>query len=111
MIRVEAVWMAVAPVDMRSGMDSLMARVVEVFGAVHPHHAYCFTNRRANRVKVLVHDGLGLWLSMRRLHQGRFAWAAMSEERELLLSRTQFDALVLGLPWQRLGEAAVITLV
>ena len=49
MIRVEAVWMAVAPVDMRSGMDSLMARVVEVFGAVHPHHAYCFTNRRANR--------------------------------------------------------------
>jgi hypothetical protein len=25
------------------------------------------------------------------------------------LSRTQFDALVLGLPWQRLGEAGVIT--
>lgn len=25
-------------------------------------------------------------------------------------SRTQFDALVLGLPWQRVGEAGVITL-
>ena len=28
----------------------------------------------------------------------------MSEERELRLSRAQFDALVLGLPWQRLGR-------
>jgi len=26
------------------------------------------------------------------------------------LSKAQFDALVLGLPWQRLGEAGVITL-
>lgn len=111
MIHVEVLWMAVAPVDMRAGMDSLLARVVEVFGAVQPHHAYCFTNRRANRIKVLVHDGLGLWLSMRRLHQGRFVWAQANAERERVLSRAQFDALVLGLPWQRLGEAAVITLV
>jgi hypothetical protein len=28
----------------------------------------------------------------------------------LTLSRAQFDALVLGLPWQRVGEAGVITL-
>jgi hypothetical protein len=28
----------------------------------------------------------------------------------LSLSRTQFDALVLGLPWQYVGEAGVITL-
>jgi hypothetical protein len=25
------------------------------------------------------------------------------------LSRAQFDALVLGLPWQRIGEAGIIT--
>ena len=28
----------------------------------------------------------------------------------LTLSRPQFEALVLGLPWQRIGEAGVITL-
>jgi hypothetical protein len=28
----------------------------------------------------------------------------------LTLGRAQFDALVLGLPWQRVGEAGVITL-
>jgi hypothetical protein len=26
-------------------------------------HAYLFANRRANLVKVLVHDGTGVWLA------------------------------------------------
>jgi transposase len=25
-----------------------------------PHHAYLFANRQANRMKVLVHDGIGV---------------------------------------------------
>jgi len=29
----------------------------------------------------------------------------------LPLSRTQFDALVLGLPWQRLGDAGIIRVI
>jgi transposase len=29
----------------------------------------------------------------------------------MALSRAQLDALVLGLPWQRLGEAGVVTVV
>ena len=68
------VWLAVAPLDMRAGMDAALARVITVFGAAQPHHAYLFANRRANRMKVLVHDGIGIWLASRRLHQGRFAW-------------------------------------
>lgn len=38
-----------------------------VFGAVRPQHAY-LTNRRANRLKVFVHDGIGVWLATRRLN-------------------------------------------
>ena len=109
MIRVDAVWLAVEPLDLRIGLDSALARVVSVFGAAQPHHAYVFTNRRVNRIKVLVHDGFGLWLAVRRLHRGRFLWAAAGSRR-LELTRQQFDALVLGLPWQRLGESAVINL-
>ncbi|MBB5511270.1 transposase [Paraburkholderia sp. JPY681] len=52
-IRVDEVWLAVDPLDMRAGFDTVLARVVKVVGAAHPHHAYLFTNRRANRVKVL----------------------------------------------------------
>ena len=111
MIRIDAVWMATQPLDMRSGFDSCLARVIQVFGAAHPHSAYLFANARANRLKVLVHDGLGIWLAARRLHQGKFVWPLGSAAAQLSLSRVQLDALVLGLPWQRMGEAGVIRVV
>ena len=110
MIRVDAVWLAVQPLDMRLGTEAALARVVTVFGAAHPHHAYLFANRRANRMKALVHDGIGVWLAARRLNAGKFVWAADGTST-LSLSRTQFDALVLGLPWQRLGEAGIIRVI
>ena len=106
-IRVDAVWLAADPLDMRSGTESALARVVNVFGSARPHHAYLFANRRANRMKVLVHDGVGIWLAARRLHSGKFAWPK-DVTGTLTLTREQFDALVLGLPWQRMGEAGVI---
>lgn len=106
MIRVDALWLSVAPLDMRAGMDTLLAQVVQVFGEARPHHAYLFANRRGTRMKVLIHDGQGIWLACRRLHQGRFRWAEGSGS--LTLSQAQFDALVLGLPWQQLsGDGAI----
>ena len=102
--------MAVQPLDMRAGTEAALARVVLVFGAARPHHAYLFANRRANRMKVLVHDGIGVWLAARRLNSGKFAWPK-NIDGTLMLSRPQFDALVLGLPWQRLGEAGIIRVI
>ena len=74
MIRIDAIWLSVEPLDMRAGTDTALARVVQVFGAARPHHAYLFANKRANRMKVLVHDGIGVWLAARRLNSGKFAW-------------------------------------
>lgn len=108
MIKVDAVWLAVEPLDMRAGTEAALTRVVNVFGAARPHHAYLFANRRANRMKVLVHDGIGVWLAARRLNSGKFVWPKDAGST-LTLTRVQLDALVLGLPWQRLGEAGVIT--
>ncbi len=109
MIRIDAIWLATTPMDMRTGTDTALARVVAVFGAAHPHTAYLFANKRANRMKVLVHDGI--WLAARRLHQGKFVWPLGSAAQHTSLSRVQLDALVLGLPWQRMGEAGIITMV
>ena len=114
LIRIDSVWLAVEPLDMRAGTEAALARVVGVFGAARPHHAYLFDNRRANRMKVLVHDGIGVWLAARRLNNGKFVWPRgndSSTTSTLTLSRSQLDALVLGLPWQRIGEAGVITVV
>ncbi len=108
-IRVDAMWLAVEPVDMRAGADRLLARVVEVFGAARAHHGYLFANARGTRVKLVVHDGFGVWCATRRLNQGRFVWPSTNATALPALTRAQFDALVLGLPWQRLEQMSVIT--
>jgi transposase len=107
-IRIDAAWFAVEPLDMRAGVDTALARVVSVFGEARAHHAYLFMNKRANRVKVLLHDGFGLWLCARRLYEGSFIRAAPRYDRGMPLSHEQLQAIVVGLPWERLDERAKI---
>ena len=53
-----------------------------------------------------MHDGFGIWCAARRLNQGGFDWprGAAAGDAPLTLTKDQFDALVLGLPWQRLEQ-------
>jgi transposase len=117
-IRIDALWLAVEPVDMRAGADRLLARVVQVFGACRAHHGYLFANARSSRVKLLVHDGFGVWCAARRMNVGGFVWphdtnasapASAPSAPSMTLTTEQFDALVLGLPWQRLEEYKLIS--
>lgn len=108
MIRLDAMWLATEPLDMRAGPDTALARVVQVFGAARPHHGYIFTNRRCNRIKILTHDGIGVWLMARRLNRGRFIWTD-SMHTSIQISSAQFSTLVIGLPWQRIGDAGIIS--
>ncbi|QHF03426.1 IS66 family insertion sequence element accessory protein TnpB [Pseudomonas syringae] len=95
-------WLAIEPMDMRAGTETALARVVAVFGAAKPHCAYLLANRRANRIKVLVHDGVGIWLAARRLNQGRFFWPGVRHSSEL----AALDCPSLVRPW-RSGWATV----
>jgi transposase len=104
MIVIATVWLGVEPLDMRTGTEAALARVVCVFGAALPHYAYLFANRQANRMKFLVHDSIGVWLAARRLNQGKFVWPR-DTGTTCSLTHPQLDALVLGLPWQRIGDA------
>jgi transposase len=107
-IRIDAAWFAVEPMDMRAGVDTALARVVNVFGEARAHHAYLFINKRANRMKVLVHDGFGLWLCARRLYEGSFIRAGARHDRRMSLTHEQLQAIVVGLPWERLDERTKI---
>ena len=104
-------WLAVEPIDMRAGADRLLASVVRVFGAAQAHHGYLFANSRSTRIKLLVHDGFGVWCAARRLNKGSFEWprGAAANSAQVTLSNEQFNALVLGLPWQRLEQLRMIT--
>ena len=96
---------------MRAGAERLLASVVQVFGCAQAHHGYLFANARTTRIKLLVHDGFGVWCAARRLNAGRFVWPreASAGAAPMALTQQQFDALVLGLPWQRLVQMQVIT--
>ena len=100
---VSAWWLVSAPVDFRCGADRLLVHVREVLGRDPlDGSAYVFCNRRTSRIKVLVVDAQGVWLSMRRLHLGRFVWPSASETL-WSLTRSQFAWLCAGVDWRRLS--------
>ncbi len=111
MIRINALWLAIQPMDMCAGTERLLTSLVQVFGQAQAQHGYLFANARATRIELLVHDGFGAWCAARRLNVGRFVW--LREEgaaaSAMTLTQQQLDALMLGLPWQRLTQMQVIT--
>jgi transposase len=112
MIRIDALWLCTQPQDMRAGAERLLAVVVNTVGRAQAHHGWLFANARATRVKLLVHDGFGVWCATRRLHSGSFQWVnprGAGAATALQLTAQQFEALVVGLPWQRLPELEVIS--
>jgi transposase len=45
----------------------------------HAGDLYIFRGRRADLVKILWHDGLGLSLCAKRLDRGKFIWFSESD--------------------------------
>ena len=58
------------------------------------------------RLEAVVVDATGVWLSMRRLHAGRFHWLR-GGEAVCTLSAEQFDWLCAGVDWMRLSANEV----
>ena len=98
----ESIWLAVEPVDMRTGVDGLSLHVQQALGrAPCDGTAYVFSNRRRTRIKVVSWDGTGVWLCVRRLHQGRFTWP-QNNEAVCTLSDAEWRWLTRGIDWRRL---------
>jgi len=56
-------WLVREPVDLRAGIDRLLALTVSMLGHdVRQGGAYVFRNRAGSRIKVLCLDGQGVWL-------------------------------------------------
>jgi transposase len=64
---------AVGPVDFRKGIDGLAAVCRQVLKSdPFVGWVFVFRNRRATAIKILVYDGQGFWLCLKRLSTGRF---------------------------------------
>ena len=76
------IYVAVRPVDMRKSFNGLWAAVTEQLGDDPKGGAvFAFINAERTRLKLLYWDGTGVWVLAKRLEQGRFSWAAATDER------------------------------
>ncbi|MFB9067831.1 IS66 family insertion sequence element accessory protein TnpB [Pseudofulvimonas gallinarii] len=92
-----------APTDLRCGMDRLLVQVRAVLGREPVEgEAYVFGNRARTRLKLLSVDRHGVWLAVRRLHDGGYVWPRAGEST-WTLSADQFAWLCAGVDWRRLS--------
>lgn len=69
------IMVALRPIDFRNGIDGLKRICREVLQS-QPESGilFLFKNKRGDCIKILVFDGQGYWVMMKRLSKGRFPW-------------------------------------
>jgi len=95
------VWLAVGHTDMRRGMHSLALQVQQALGR-DPSYAgdlYVFRGRRADLIKIIWHDGVGMSLYAKRLERGRFIWPSPADGR-VQISSSQLAYMLDGIDWR-----------
>ena len=80
------IFMALDSCDMRAGVNTLHALVIDRLKEDSRSGTLCvFTNRRRKLIKVLYWDGTGMWLMTKRLEQGTFFWPRAAQEGQVKL--------------------------
>lgn len=95
------VWLATGITDMRCGMNSLALKIQQGLGRdPHGGEIFCFRGRKADLVKLLWHDGVGMSLYAKRLEAGKFIWPTTAHQEALAVSAAQLGYLLDGIDWR-----------
>jgi len=109
-------------VDFRKGIDGLVG-VCRQLLEKDPFSGsmFVFRNKRRTTLKILMYDGQGFWLFIKRLSRGRFKWwpggqskyerdahspltlSLRSAELQLLLWNGDVDSAAIGPDWKKVG--------
>lgn len=84
------------PIDLRKGYDGLFSLVKHGLGEPLSGDLFLFTNRSRTSCKVLVWDGTGLCIFMKRLERGRFAALWRDDGQVLQLTASELALFVEG---------------
>lgn len=85
---------------MRRGMNGLALQVRQALDRdPHGGDLYVFRGRKADLVKLLWHDGLGMSLYAKRLERGRFVWP-QAKEGVVSLTPAMLSMLLEGIDWR-----------
>ena len=97
----------------RKGIDGLGAVCRQRLGDNPLEGAvYVFRNRSGTALKLLLYDGQGYWMMMKRLSQGRFHWWPTSPDARVPLSARELlivlwngnpDGAQMAQDWRRLA--------
>lgn len=88
-------FLCVAPIDFRKGIDGTVAICKQKLRSDPMSGAwFVFTNRRKTSVRLLVYDGQGYWLCMKRFSCGRLAWWPKNTEGSLQISAQHLQVLL-----------------
>ena len=92
------VYAYVKPTDLRKGYDGLSALVEQELGrSALSGDLYLFVSRNRERSKILMWDGSGLCILMKRLERGRFASLWGRREGDVVrLSRAELSLFLEG---------------
>lgn len=89
------IFLATHPVDFRNGIDGLVAVCRRVLDANPLEGAvYVFRNRTGTALKLLLYDGQGYWLCLKRLSQGHFTWWPQTADAHVPLSARELVVLL-----------------
>ena len=96
-LRMDQVYIACGPTDLRKSVDGLAA-IVQMSFQLDPFssHLFVFCNRRKDKLKILHWDHNGFWLFYRRLEEGGFDWPDDASS-PLKITGRQFKWLLDGL--------------
>jgi transposase len=88
------IFVATEPIDFRKGIDGLAAVCRQRLGDNPLEGAvYVFRNRSGTALKLLLYDGQGYGLCMKRLSKGRFSWWPKSADARVPLSARELIIL------------------
>lgn len=75
------IYLCIAPIDFRKGIDGLSGVCRNILDKdPFSGSMFIFRNKRKTTLKILVYDGQGFWLYVKRLSSGRFNWWPKNEK-------------------------------
>lgn len=71
----------VEPIDFRKGIDALIGLCRAWAKDPYDGTVFAFRNRRGTSVKLLIYDGTGFWLGIKRFSRGKLKyWPGSAQE-------------------------------
>ena len=95
---IEHIYLCREPVDFRKAINGLSMMVEEVL-CLNPFSSqlFVFTNKRRNKIKILVWDKTGFILWLKSLDKAQFKWPLKSKEEVVTINGQQLNWLLDGI--------------